>query len=90
MPDLYAIESHDIDAPASKGFAITPDDNADLPYVTRAIYTGKGGTIVMVLVDDGAAATTFTDLPAGLVLPVRARRVKATGTTASMNMVGLT
>lgn len=89
MPDLYASESHAIDAPATKAFAITPDDNNDLPYVTRAIYTGKGGTMVCILAGD-TADTVFTDLQPGSILPVRVKRVKETGTTATMNLVGLT
>jgi len=89
MADLFATHAAGLDAPAQKAFSITPDDSTDLALTTRAIYTGKGGTLVCILLDD-SAEVTFTNLPAGVVLPVRVRRVKATGTTASMDLVGLT
>lgn len=89
MSDLYATHAAGLDAPAQKAFAITPDDGNDLPYVTRAIYTGRGGTLVCTLLED-SSDVTFNALPAGIILPIRVRRVKATGTTASMDMVGLT
>lgn len=89
MADLYSTHAPGLDAPAQKAFAITPDDNNDLSYNTRAIYTGAGGTLVCTLMDD-SSDVTFVALPAGTVLPVRVKRVKATGTTASMNLVGLT
>lgn len=88
MPDLFATHSSSLDSPAQKAFAITPDDNNDLPITTRALYTGKGGTLVCILADD-SAEVTFTALPAGQVLPIRVRRVRATGTTAAMDLLGL-
>lgn len=88
MPDIFATHSNGLDSPATKAFAITPDDATDLALTTRAIYTGTGGTLVCTLADDSGDAT-FVSLPAGCILPVRAKRVKATGTTASMNMIGL-
>lgn len=89
MADLYSTHTPGLDTPAQKAFAITPDDANDLAYTTRAIYTGKGGTLVCTLLED-SSDTTFTNLPAGMVLPIRVKRVKATGTTASMDLVGLT
>lgn len=89
MADLYANHSPGLDAPAQKAFAITPDDGNDLALTTRAIYTGKGGTLVCILLED-SAEVTFASVPAGMILPIRVKRVKATGTTASMDLVGLT
>lgn len=88
MADLFASHAPGLDAPAQKAFAITPDDNADLALSTRALYTGKGGTLVCILLDD-SAEVTFTSLPSGMILPVRVKRVKSTGTTAAMDLVGL-
>lgn len=88
MADNFSTHSAGLDSPASKAFAVTPDDNSDLALTTRAIYTGSGGTLVCILCDD-SAEVTFTALPAGAVLPIRIRRIKATGTTASMGLVGL-
>lgn len=76
------------EGPATRGFAITPVDATDLASVTRGIYTGTGGTLVCVLEDD-TSTVTFTNVPAGIVLPLRIKQVYSTGTTASMGLVGL-
>jgi len=88
MPDLFATHSAGLDSPAGKAFTITPDDSNDLAISTRAVYTGTGGTLVVILQDD-VASVTFTNVPPGQILPLRCRRVLATGTTASMNLIGL-
>lgn len=76
------------EGPATRGFAITPSDTAELASVTRGIFTGTGGTLVCVLEDD-TSTVTFTNIPAGIVLPLRIKRVYSTGTTASMGLIGL-
>jgi hypothetical protein len=86
MPDRYAAHTASLMAPASHGFAITPNDSTDLSDVTRGIYAGTGGDLVVILRE--GATLTFANLPGGTVLPVRAARVKATGTTAS-GLIGL-
>lgn len=64
------------------GAAITPHDTNELATTpTRAIYVGGAGAIAAVLVDGNAV--TFAGLLAGSVLPVQARIVKSTGTTAT-------
>lgn len=88
MADFFATHSAGLDSPAQKAFAITADDNTDLAVTTRAVYTGAGGTLVALLADD-AGAVTFSNVPAGQVLPIRVRRVLATGTTAGMGLIGL-
>lgn len=88
MADLFDTHAAALDSPAQKAFAIAPDDNNDLALCTRALYTGTGGTLVCVLTDD-STAVTFNSLPAGQVMPLRVRRVLATGTTSAMGLVGL-
>lgn len=88
MADIFSTHSSALDSPARAGFAIVPDDNNDLAQTTRALYTGKGGTLVCILADD-SVEITFSSVPAGQILPLRVRRVKATGTTVSMDLVGL-
>jgi hypothetical protein len=73
--------------PATHAFAITPHDANELSNVTRAIYVGGAGDVTAVLMDD-TAAVTFKAVPAGAVLSVRVKQVKATGTTAT-HLVGL-
>lgn len=77
--------SIDLTLPAGGGQAVTPSDSTTLSGV-RALYIGGGGTMVATV---GGADLTFVGLVAGTVLPVRATKVKLTGTTAT-NIVALT
>ena len=86
MSEKYQGRADDIGAPARGGFAITTSDSADLLAETRAIYVGSAGDLVAVLASGDEV--TFVGLAGGTVLPVRAKRVKATGTTAG-DLVGL-
>lgn len=70
---------------ASGAFDIVPSDTTDLPSVTRAIMATDAGTVDIVM-DDGSSAT-FT-LTEGQRLPIRARRVNATGTSAT-GLIGM-
>lgn len=74
-------------SPAEVCFAVTPDDNAELPCATKAIYIGEGGDVSLIPVR-GQNAITFRNLPAGFILDVRVRVIRATGTTAR-EIVGL-
>lgn len=68
-------------------YAVTPHDANELPVIPKALYVGSGGTIILRGVD-ATADVSFTNVPAGAVLAVRARHVRATGTTAA-NIVAL-
>lgn len=71
--------------PAESGFAITPNDLADLPAVTRYLLVGVAGD-VKVDMAEGSTALVLK-LPAG-IHALRVRRVHATATTAA-SLVGL-
>ena len=86
MTDIFATNASSITAPAQDGFSITPNDEADLPQVTRALYCGTGGTLVVKLLS--GATLTFINVPAGSFLPIRVVRVHSAGTTAGA-LVGL-
>ena len=73
--------------PASRAFAITPNDSADLANNTRGIYVGVTGDLRVILTGD-TVAVTFSAVPAGSLLPIRAKRVTNTGTTAT-GLVGV-
>jgi hypothetical protein len=70
---------------ASKFFAITKSDTVNFTQ-EAAIYVGGSGDVVAVGVDD--IAVTFSAVPAGTILPIRAIRVNSTATTAT-SMVGV-
>lgn len=72
----------DVDAPARGLRAVTPSDGADLPDgPCRSLYVGAAGNVSVIAADD-TSPVTFVGVPAGVTLPVRAKRVRATGTTA--------
>ena len=85
--DSFVSYSEGLDTPAVKAFAITPHASTELTVYTRGIYVGGAGNINMTLVDD-SAAVSFVGVLAGTVIPVRAKLVLVTGTTAT-NLVGL-
>ncbi|MEY4722116.1 MAG: hypothetical protein RIQ46_1841 [Pseudomonadota bacterium] len=74
-------------SPARACFAVTPSDSGELAVVTKALYVGTGGDLVIMPVD-GTDPVTFRNLPDGGMLDVRVRAVRATGTTAT-DLVGL-
>lgn len=74
-------------APALQCFAITPDDTSDLANVTKAVYVGEEGDIVLRAARDNQDVT-FRNVPAGFILDVRVSAVRSTGTTAG-SLVGL-
>ena len=85
MPDAFATFADSPAAPARRVAALAPDDGADLADTPKGIYVGTGGDLALVAIDApaGANGVTFRNLPSGSLLPVRARRVLATGTTAA-------
>ena len=88
MPAQDTFESYQrgLNAPAREAFAISPDDSAELDYVTRAIYVGGGGDLEVVML--GGTQVTFQNLPAGTVLPCSIRQVRAQNTSATA-LIGL-
>jgi hypothetical protein len=69
------------ESPAVRHYAITPNDNTDLPRRPRALRVQVGGTLS--LVDEAGTVVSYTVL-AGEILPFRAVRVRATGTSATV------
>jgi len=81
MPDIFDSHSASLTSPLIAGFAITPNDGADLPQTTRQIrVTGDAGNIAVVWLN---GLETVEPVAAGETLDWRIRRVKATGTTAT-------
>lgn len=86
MPDRFSAHASSIEAPASHAFAITPDDATDLVEVTRALYVGSAGNLTVTALS--GATLTFSNVPAGSIMPLRVSRVRAGGTTAGA-LIGL-
>jgi hypothetical protein len=78
--DLFSRFRQDNFSPITHAVAVTPDDEDELEYVTRALYVGDGGDLVVVLQDSGTV--TFVGVPTGTTLPIRVKKVLATGTLA--------
>lgn len=83
MANKLYLGNQTISAPYMKAFAITPNDGTDLPTNTRAIYVGGAGNVAAILEGD-TASVTFTAPPVGSILPIAAKRVLSTGTTATL------
>lgn len=67
--------------PADHAVSVTPSDGTDLAVTSRALYVGGEGDINAIM--RGGETVTFSAVPAGTVLPIRAARVRSTGTTAT-------
>lgn len=65
--------------------AITPSNTVDIPQ-TIAIYVGGQGNLKVDM--KGGGTVTFTAVPVGKILDIRATRVYDTGTTAT-NLLAL-
>ena len=85
MFDRFASYAENLTSPASDGFAIAPDDANDLPQVTRALYVGLGGDLVVRM--QSGSEVTLRSVPSGALLPLRVVRVKVASTASQL--VGL-
>jgi hypothetical protein len=82
MPDSFVNQGAGLDSPAFDAASVTPNDGADLAFTARALYVGGAGDVTAILKGD-AVAVTFKNVAGGTILPVAARRVMSTGTTAT-------
>jgi len=83
MADFFS-GSDSVQAPARKLVDITAADS-DLTNVTKGIYVGGAGTLVITAVDDTASVTVTAT--AGSYHPIRAKRIAAASTATGI--VGL-
>lgn len=72
---------------ANKYVAVTPSDSVAISGLSRVrgLYIGVSGNVVVV--DSQGNATTFSNVPVG-ILPVECIRVNSTSTTAT-NIVAM-
>lgn len=86
IDDIFSGQPTKLDDPYSYGVAVTPSDSVDLSDMTRGIYVGGAGAVSLLL--GGGQTVILPAVPAGTMLRIRAKRINATGTTAT-NIVGL-
>jgi len=82
--DIFSTFRSGLESPAEHAVDITPSDSSDLTNFIRAIYVGTEGTLKV----DTLSGDTVTFNGISGILPVRIKKVYATGTTAT-NLVGL-
>lgn len=68
-------------APARSLAAVTPHDSNELAAGCKALHIGGAGTITLIAVDDSVAVQLTV---AQGILPIRAKVVKSTGTSATL------
>jgi hypothetical protein len=61
---------------------VAPSDTVDLPQPSDAVWVGGAGNVAAVMQD--GTVSVFTAVPAGVALPIKARRINATLTTATL------
>ncbi len=86
MSGIISGRAASLTGPAEHAFAITPDDGVDLAEPVRALYVGNAGAIAVTL--PSGAEVVLDGVAGGTLLPIRAVRVKAAGTSAGA-IVGL-
>ncbi len=85
MADPFAASADAVSAQAGRLVAVTPNDGTDLADIPKALWVSVAGTLNIVAVNDPTnAGTALGSLPVGSIVPIRARRVRATGTTATV------
>lgn len=86
MADEFLTHETGLTSPAVGADVIVPNDTVALPKATRAIYVGNAGNLRVQFVTGDLV--TLTNVQAGVIYPLRAALVLATGTTAS-GLIGL-
>lgn len=79
--DKFAGTPQSLTGPYENAAAVTPSNTTKLDYLTSALYVGGAGA-VSVLLRDGTTVV-FAVVPAGTTIPIRAKRVNASGTAAT-------
>ncbi|WP_108263677.1 spike base protein, RCAP_Rcc01079 family [Mangrovicoccus ximenensis] len=84
MIDFFKKFAKSLSGPITNAEPVTPSDVTDLPVIPRALYVGTGGDVTVELLDSpSGTARTFRNIPDASLLPVRVRKILATGTNAA-------
>jgi hypothetical protein len=77
-----AFKDRDPNASVIETAAITPSDTVDLSVIPRGFWVGVGGD-VSVMGKNDSAPQVHKNVPSGSYMPIEAKRVYATNTTAA-------
>lgn len=80
MFDTFKNQLRNLTSPATHAAEIVPDDGTDLQHLTRGLYVGATGTVVVLMAS--GQTVTLSNLIPGVIYPLRVARILATGTTA--------
>jgi hypothetical protein len=81
MSDNFQAHQRGLESPGDRHQAITPSDTLNVIPRPRALWVQAGGTLVL---EDAQGVALSYMVQAGQILPFRAARVRATGTTATV------
>lgn len=80
MTDSFQTRTRRPGDPAATVFDIVPDDDTDLDQTTTGLAVATPGTVRLTAIDGSIADVVIHP---GTAFPIRARRVWATGTSAT-------
>lgn len=83
--DTFAHMQGSLISGAEGGVVISPNDSADLSYVSRGILVGVAGAVKVTFTNGDVAV--IPNLAAGVIHPIRAKRIWSASTTATGIMV---
>ncbi len=73
-----------INAPYTRAVSVTPSDTTDLNEIPRGLHAdGVGSHHNVAVILEGDASSVIINMAKGHIMPLRVRRVLATGTTAT-------
>jgi hypothetical protein len=84
--DNFKLHTERLDSPGMSAIEVTPSNSAPLAKVSRAIYIGGSGDLVVEMLG-GQTPITFVGVSAGCVLPIRVTKVLTA--TSATNLVAL-
>ena len=87
MADRFENQIDTLSQPAREAFAIAPHASNEIDPLPKAIYVGTGGDITLRAAGSNTDVQ-FCNVASGQILDVRARFIRAEGTTAA-DIVGL-
>jgi hypothetical protein len=86
QPANKVFNGSELFAPAGAAAVVVPSDVTTNDATARpctGIYVGVAGNVAVQMAGNDTGSVVFPAVPAGAILPVRAVRVYATGTTAT-------